>query len=181
MTQIERIALWAGVTLALLASVVSTALLYGELADVRTQLEIVAGARPGGGVPTSAPQVPADSTTTWGTSLTVRVLGATQPVTATALITLSVRGSGAADPLLELPILACDGEGFPVEGASLEQARQDLLALITRGEARATLRFVGAPDLHTPCTLVLNPAQPIDSVVAPRIDVPLPRHPASPP
>jgi hypothetical protein len=51
----------------------------------------------------------------------------------------------------------------------------DLLALITRGEATADLTFYGRPDLSQSCALVLNPQQAADSVVAPRIEAPVPQ------
>jgi hypothetical protein len=184
MGQRERIALWVLVGVGLLAQLVALPMLFGEVAELRRQLEIVAGV-PGAAptpawnantapLPTTAPNV--GQASTWGAQLQLRVTqAAVSEDGESATLTLAVRGSGAADPLLDLPVLACDGVTYPVDGPSLETARMELLALITRGEATANLTFYGRPDLSRPCTLVLNPQQAADSVVAPRIEAPVPQ------
>jgi len=175
----ERITLWLIVAVLAVGQIVAVVMLYGEIAAVRTQFEVAAGARPAssfsGNAALPTPAANISGAATWGTALTVRALGASQPLSETAVVTLTARGSGAADPLLELPVLDCDGVPHPVDGASLEQARQDLLALITRGEGTAVLVFYAAPDLTQVCQVVLNPGQPASSVVAPRIVVPVPQ------
>jgi hypothetical protein len=184
MGQRERIALWVLVGLGLLAQLITLPLLFGEVAELRRQLNIVAGV-PGAAptpawnantapLPTTAPNV--GQASTWGAQLQVRVTQvAVSEDGESATLTLAVRGSGAADPLLDLPALVCGEVVYPVDGASLETARMDLLALITRGEATAELVFYGHPDLSLSCALVLNPQQAADSVVAPRIEAPVPQ------
>ena len=176
----ERIAAWVLIFLLIAAQIFSSTLLYGEITDLRWQVEIATGARPAAtpepednALPT--PSVNVGAVENWGASLQVRVVAATQPVSATAELSIVVRGSGAADPLLELPVLVCNGVAYPVDGDSLEQARLDLLDLITRGEAAASLLFYNGPDLTGVCGLVLNAAQSPDSIVAPRIEVPVPQ------
>jgi len=184
MGQRERIALWVLVGLGLLAQLVALPMLFGEVAELRRQLDLVAGV-PGAAptpawnantapLPTTAPNV--GQASTWGAQLQVRVTqAAVSEDGETATLTLAVRGSGAADPLLDLPALVCGETVYPVDGPSLETARMDLLALITRGEATADLTFYGRPDLSQSCALVLNPQQAADSVVAPRIEAPVPQ------
>ncbi len=72
-------------------------------------------------------------------------------------------------------MLICDGQAYPVDGPSLEAARLAYLGLISQGRATAGLLFYGGPDLTQPCVLLLNPDQPASSVVAPRIEVPVPQ------
>ena len=180
----ERIALWVLVGMGLLAQLITLPLLFGEVAELRRQLNLVAGV-PGAAptpawnagaapLPTTAPNV--GQASTWGAQLQVRVTQAAVSADGeTATLTLTVRGSGAADPLLDLPALVCGGAVYPVDGPSLETARMELLALITRGEATADLVFYGRPDLSQSCALVLNPQQPADSVVAPHIEAPVPQ------
>ena len=180
----ERIALWVLVGVGLLAQLIALPLLCGEVAELRRQLNVVAGV-PGAAptpdwnagaapLPTTAPNV--GQASTWGAQLQLRVTQAAVSADGeAATLTIAVRGSGAADPLLDLPALVCGGAVYPVDGPSLETARMDLLALITRGEATADLVFYGRPDLSQSCTLVLNPQQPADSVVAPRIEAPVPQ------
>jgi len=176
-----RMALWSLIALLALTQGVSTVLLYGEIAELRLQIEIATGARPSAPeAGWSAPALPTPlanvgGVEAWGSTLTVRALGAHQPLSATTAITLVVRGSGAVDPLQDLPVLVCDGVTFPVEGASLEKARQDALALITQGVSTTTLHFMGAPDLQQTCTVLLNPNQAASNGLAPRMEVPLPR------
>ncbi len=175
----ERIAAWVLIGLLIVAQGFSSALLYGEITDLRWQVEVATGARPAAtpeqdnALPT--PAVNVGAVENWGASLQIRVVSATQPVSATAELSIVVRGSGAADPLLELPVLVCNGAAYPVDGESLEQARLDLLDLITRGEAEASLLFYNGPDLTMACSLVLNAAQSPDSIIAPRIEVPVPQ------
>ncbi len=99
---------------------------------------------------------------------------AAQTISTTALLTVTVTGSGSADPLLDLPSLVCGNAAYPVDGISLEAARLAYLNLITQGQATAGLLFYGGPDLTQACTLILNPAQPATSVVAPRLELPVP-------
>lgn len=174
MGQRERIAVWACLVLLLIGGAVGIVTLYGEIADLRAQVELAVGARPPTPSAWGDPTLPTAVVNQGGAgAVTVRVLAVSQPVTATAVISMTVRGSGAVDPLLDLPVLECAGRAHPVDGPSLEQARQDLLALITRGEATVSLTFTGAPQLGQPCTLVLNPSQPADGL-APRIAVAVP-------
>ncbi len=185
-----HISLWVCLGVLALSIIVSTVLLYGEISELRTQLETAVGARPaaarstglGAAVP-AVPTVPPNvgGVDMWGTTLTVRAIGAANPISATAVITLAVRGSGAADPLFDLPVLVCDGQAYSVDGDSLAGARQDLLMLITHGEAHTALQFHGAPDLAQLCVVVLNPEQATTSIVAPRIEVPVPALPSVPP
>jgi len=174
----ERIALWVMVGLLALGLLVSTVLLGQEIADLRLTVAQLAGARP---QPTGAGELPLPTGPTpnvgqaaaSGVALTVRVTGA-QVLTGTTVVSLTVRGDGAADPLLDLPVLLCGTTQHPVDGPSLEQARIDLLQLITAGEAGAALRFAGAADLAAGCTLLLNPGQDSASIIAPRLQVPVP-------
>ena len=57
----------------------------------------------------------------------------------------------------------------------LERIRQDLLKILRDNEATACLLFYNGPDLTGVCSLVLNAAQSTDSIIAPRIEVPVPQ------
>ena len=57
----------------------------------------------------------------------------------------------------------------------LEQIRQDLLDILVDSEAATSLLFYNGPDLTGLCSLVLNAAQSPDSIIAPRIEVPVPQ------
>ena len=183
MTRRERIAIWVLVSLTVLGLIVNTIVLAGEIAELRRQVAYAVGARP---TPEAAeeaseqpPAVPepeenVGDAEVWGSHLHIRALGA-RHVGHTTVVSLTVRGSGAADPLMDLPLLLCAGQPYDVEGVSLEQARRDLLALITQGRATTALRFLGTPNLMRACVVLLNPAQTGDSPIAPRIEVPLPR------
>lgn len=174
----ERIAMWVCLGLLALGLLVSTVLLGQEVTDLRLTMAQLAGARP---QPTVAGQLPLPAGPTpnvgqaaaSGVALTVRVTGA-QVLAETTVISLTVRGDGAADPLLDLPVLRCGTTQHPVDGSSLEQARTDLLKLITAGEAAATLRFAGPADLTSGCTLLLNPGQDPASLIAPQLQAPVP-------
>ncbi len=179
----ERIAVWVLVGLLVLTQVIALPLLFGEIAALRWQLEIATGARPvpeggdgGFGSPPALPTPPANigQAESWGSTLQVRAT-AIEVISSTATVTVTVQGSGAADPLLDLPVLICDGQAYPVDGPSLEAARLAYLGLISQGRATAGLLFYGGPDLTQPCVLLLNPDQPASSVVAPRIEVPVPQ------
>lgn len=174
----ERIALWVGVGLLAVGLLVSTVLWSQAVADLRLTVEQLAGARPpatvAGELPLPAGPTPnVGQAAASGVALTVRVTGV-QVLGETTVVSLTVRGDGAADPLLDLPVLLCGTTQHPVDGPSLEQARLDLLQLITAGEAAATLRFAGAADLAAGCTLLLNPGQDPASIIAPRLQAPVP-------
>jgi len=169
------LALWGVIGLLLVGQALSGLLLYGEIADLREQVAHATGARPAAPEVALAPLPEVGGQgPVWGTELQARVTAA-QPLGETATLTLTVRGSGAADLLLELPVLVCGGAEYPVDGASLEQARRALLDLITRGEATGGLLFYGGPDLSQPCTLYLNPGQSPQSVTAPRLELRVPQ------
>jgi hypothetical protein len=180
----ERIALWVLVSVTALGLIVNTVILSGELADLRRQVAYAVGAQPD---PTATelpstlpdPEENVGDAEVWGSRLTVRALGA-QRVENTTVISLTVRGFGAADPLMDLPLLICDEQAYEVAGESLERARQELLALITQGTATTTLRFTGNPNLAGTCAVLLNPQQDVDSPVAPRIEVPIPQQAPTP-
>ncbi len=157
-----------GVVLALvtLGLIIEWATLYGEIEALRTELEAVAGARPVS-VATAGPTV---STADWKTPVEVTLIGSTA-ITGTATITFTARGNGVADPLQESPVLVCGESRLPVEGASLETARRDLLELIAAGEARAVLKFSG--EVQGSCVLIFNPGQDERSAIAPRIELPI--------
>jgi hypothetical protein len=182
--------MWGLVGLLYAGSIIAFVLLFGEIAEIRRDVSILAGMQPGTSdsgpapalpepgaageapLPTTAPNI--GDVDTWGSSLSVRVTHLAA-VSDTAWITATVRGSGSADPLLNLPVLVCGDKSYPVDGASLEAARTDLLDLITRGEAQMGLLFYGGPDLTQSCVLILNPEESATSIVAPRIEVPVPR------
>lgn len=179
MSKTERIAVWVMLSLLLVTVVTAIPLFYGEIAALRQQLNLLAGGQgatswPPGVAP--LPTVPANQgqAEVGGARLQVRVT-AVKTTDDTATLTVMVRGSGAADPLLDLPALSCGGVAYPVDGPSLEAARTAFLTLITRSEATGDLLFYGTPDVSQPCVLVLNPAQATNSVVAPRIEVPVPQ------
>jgi hypothetical protein len=180
----ERIALWVLVSVTALGLIVNTVILSGELADQRRQVAYAVGAQPDPATTEAPPSLPAPEENVgdaevWGSRLTVRALGA-QRVENTTVVSLTVRGSGAADPLMDLPLLICDERAYDVAGESLERARQELLALITQGSATTTLRFTGNPNLAGTCTVFLNPQQDVDSPIAPRIEVPVPQQAPAP-
>lgn len=183
MTPRERIALWVLLGLLALTLLITLPLLFGEVAELRRQLELIAGsslsAAPGwNGQPAALPPAPSNSgqIVGWGAQLQVRVTQATLSADGElATLSLNVRGSGAADPLLNLPSLVCGNAAYPVDGPSLEAARTALLTLITRGEATGELVFYGRPDLSQACTLVLNPQQPAESHIAPQMRLPVPQ------
>jgi hypothetical protein len=175
----ERIALWVLVSVTALGLIGNTVILSGELADLRRQVAYAVGAQPDPAATDAPPTLPdteenVGDAEVWGSRLTVRALGA-QRLENTTVVSLTVRGSGAADPLMDLPLLICDEQAYEVAGASLERARQELLALITQGSATTALRFKGNPNLAGPCAVFLNPQQDVDSPVAPRIEVPVPQ------
>ncbi len=149
-----------------LALIIEWATLYGEIEALRTELEAVAGARPAPG----ATAGPTTSTTDWKTPVEVTILGNTA-ITGAATITFTARGNGVADPLQEAPVLVCGESQLPVEGASLETARRELLDLITAGEAQAVLKFSG--EAQGDCTLILNPGQDERSSIALHMELPV--------
>ncbi len=182
----ERMAIWTLLSLLSLGLLLTGVILSGELAALRRQVAAAGGTPPPPGEETAAafPELPVPESNegeanVWGSQLTVRALGA-RSLGATAVVSFTVRGSGAADPLLELPLLVCGDDVFEVEGDSLDRARRDLLALITAGAAETALHFIGAPNLAATCTLVLNPQQDAASPIAPRIEVPVPRQAPTP-
>ncbi len=181
MTKTERIALWVVVGLSALGLILNTVILTGELADLRRQVAYATGARPQPEVATNEdpaalpnPQENTGAADVWGSQLNVRVLGA-RSIDQTAVISFTVRGSGSADPLMDLPVLVCGEQVHNVEGDSLETARQHLLDLITQGSATSHLTFLGGPNLSLGCVLVLNPQQDVHSSIAPRIEVLVPQ------
>jgi hypothetical protein len=181
MTKTEHIALWVVVGLSAVGLILNTVILTGELADLRSQVAYATGARPQPDVATDedpatlpAPQKNTGDAEVWGSQLNVRVLGA-RSMDQTAVISFTVRGSGSADPLMDLPVLVCGEQAHDVEGNSLETARQHLLDLITQGSATSQLTFWGGPNLSLGCVLVLNPQQDVNSAVAPRIEVLVPQ------
>jgi hypothetical protein len=185
MSKAEHIALWVIVGLTTVGLIISTVILAGEIADLRREVAYAVGARPQPDMEeTVLPDLPdppenVGEADVWGSSLNVRALGA-RSVAHTAVVSLTVRGSGAADPLMDLPVLICNGQQYAVKGDSLEAARQDLLELITQGNATTELQFTGKPDLSGDCTVVINPQQDADSPIAPRIEVPVPQQAPTP-
>lgn len=180
----ERSALWVLVSVTALGLIVNTVIVSGELGDLRRQVAYAVGAQPNPEITEAPPTLPdteenVGEAEVWGSRLTVRALDA-QRVENTTVISLTVRGSGAADPLMDLPLLICDERAYEVEGESLERARQELLALITQGSATTALRFTGRPNLAGTCAVLLNPQQDVDSPVAPRIEVPIPQQAPTP-
>lgn len=181
MTQTERIALWVVVGLSAIGLILNTVILTGELADLRRQVAYATGARPQPDGATDAdptalppPQENTGAADVWGSQLNVRVLGA-RSLDQTAVLSFTVRGSGAADPLMDLPVLVCGEQVHNVAGNSLETARQELLDLITQGSATSQLTFLGGPNLSVGCVLVLNSQQDANSPIAPRIEVLVPQ------
>lgn len=171
----SEIALWVVAGLLGVALGIVAALLYGEIAALRVQVEVLAGARPAEPASWGSPALPTPPSNSgvaevWGSRLEVTVVTATVPLSHTTAITLDVRGSGSADLLLDLPVLVCAGGVYPVDGAALETARRELLGLITRGASRITLSFDGAGE---ECRVLFNAQQPADSIVAPRLEAPV--------
>jgi hypothetical protein len=185
MSKAEHIALWVIVGLTTIGLIISTIILAGEISDLRREVAYAVGARPQPDAEeTAVPELPdppenVGEADIWGSSLSIRALGV-QSVAHTAVVSLTVRGSGAADPLMDLPVLICNGQQYAVKGESLEAARQDLLELITQGNATTELQFTGKPDLSGDCTVVVNPQQDADSPIAPRIEVPVPQQVPTP-
>ncbi len=179
--QRSQIVTWVWLGLLTLTLIVGLALLGGEVAALRAELAVLSGARPPAAAVTGAPALPTPATNTgqaapWGGALSVRVTAAgVSTPTASTTLSITVRGSGAADPLLDLPLLTCGTWRYEVTGASLERARTDLLALILQGEAQTALTFGGVADLTQDCVLTLNPRQDPLSIVAPRLEALVPR------
>ena len=86
----------------------------------------------------------------------------------TLSITVTVRYAGPGDLLYEPPVLKGAKATFHPTPHSLEQARFDMLNLVTGGEATATLVFRPVPPQDDKLTLIFNPNQERGGPVAPR-------------
>ena len=86
----------------------------------------------------------------------------------TLSITVTVRYAGPGDLLYEPPVLRGAKATFHPTPHSLEQARFDMLNLVTGGEATATLVFRPVPPQDDKLTLIFNPNQERGGPVAPR-------------
>ena len=78
------------------------------------------------------------------------------------------------DCLFETPVLQVGDQPLPANPASLKTARLALLNLAAGGEARASLRFEGAPASGNG-RLVFNPGSPASTAnpVAPHLELPV--------
>ena len=188
----ERIGLWVVVGLLALWLLVLTVMTAGEFAAInrylRGETEGVAAA-PAPGEPTpwwggssSGEETAPDGSEgrTWNTppdlpeGVRVGVAGV-RILSDTVAMTVTVRSSGAGDLLYEPPVVV-DGEGrvYPVTPDSLERARLAFLDLVTRGQAEAELVFSGTPPEGARLTLVFNPHQQPEDIIAPRVEVGVP-------
>ena len=86
----------------------------------------------------------------------------------TLSITVTVRYAGPGDLLYEPPILKGARATYHPTPHSLEQARFDVLNLVTGGQATAVLGFRPVPPQGEKLTLVFNPNQQPGDPVAPR-------------
>ena len=96
-----------------------------------------------------------------------RILGITV-LSDTLSITVTVCFAGPGDLLYEPPILNGARATYHPTPHTLEQARFDLLSLVTGGQATAVLRFRPVPPQNEKLTLVFNPNQQPGDLVAPR-------------
>lgn len=177
MNRTDRFIVYGLQGLAVMAIFLSSMVLAAEIREVQRQVGLLQGEAPAASViplPTTASALGAAQTP--GAALDIRATGVRLADHETQ-IDLQVRGTGAVDPLFDLPVLVCEDATLSVTGESLETARQALLTLITQGQATSTLIFAGTLEATTGCWLVLNAEQTPDNPIAPRLEVPVPTLP----
>jgi hypothetical protein len=85
----------------------------------------------------------------------------------TLTITVTLRYAGPGDLLYKPPLLKAAKATYHPTQRSLEQARFDLLSLVTGGEATAAFGFRPVPPQDEALTLIFNPNQQPGDPVAP--------------